>query len=360
MAEIKNGLSIEFISHPGDTLFELLQQYGISQKELSIKTQTSEKHINEIINGKKSITVSFAKKLENVFKPSASFWINRQNIYDERIESIRVIENISQEEKDIVSLFPVQELSKYGYIKAGRNIVENVLSLRKFAATSNLLETPNVLNYMLAGVSFKKDKTSSKSNDYKLYSWLRMCQIETESTYNPNNYDEKKLKESLPKIKELSLLEDFSIAYERLISILYECGINFKIVKNFKSLPVQGFIKTVNNNVSLCTTIKWHREDVFWFTLFHEIGHLLSKRNSYAFIDFQDDEEAKANNFARDYLVSTTSYSELEQNISERSIKRCAKTNNVCPAIVVGRLEKEKKILPNQYKYLIRQIVFAE
>lgn len=359
MVETKNGLSIEFISHPGDTLLELLEQYGVSQKELSLKTQTSEKHINEIIKGKKSITVSFAKKLENVFKPSASFWISRQNIYDERIESLRLIENISQEEKEVVSLFPIQELSEFGYIKAGRNVVENVLILRKFAATSNLLNTPNVLEYMLADVNFKIDNTPSTFNEYKLYSWLRMCQLETEDKYNPNIYSEKRLKESLNKLKELSLLDDFNLAYERLINILFECGINFRIVKNFKSLPVQGFIKTVNNNVSLCTTIKWHREDVFWFTLFHEIGHLLSKRNSYAFIDFRDDEETKANNFARDFLISPSSYKELEHDINELNIINCARLNNVCPAVVVGRLEKDKKIPPNHYKYLVRKIVFA-
>ena len=121
MAETRNGLSTEFISHPGETLLELLEQYGVSQKELSIKTQTSEKHINEIIKGKKDISVAFAKKLENVFKPSASFWINRQNIYDEKIETIRIIENISKEEKQALKQFPISELVELGYLKDERN-----------------------------------------------------------------------------------------------------------------------------------------------------------------------------------------------------------------------------------------------
>ena len=133
MAEIVNGLSTEFISHPGETLLELLEQNNISQKELALKTQTSETQINLIIKGKKDISVQFAKKLENVFHPSASFWINRQNIYDEKMESIRIRENISIEEKEIYKKYPIKHLISLGYIKDERNEVENILSLRKIA-----------------------------------------------------------------------------------------------------------------------------------------------------------------------------------------------------------------------------------
>ena len=73
------------LSHPGDTLFELLEQNNISIEDLSIKTHTSEKYISEVINGKKSISPSFAKKLESVFKLSGTFWINRQQIYDKKV-----------------------------------------------------------------------------------------------------------------------------------------------------------------------------------------------------------------------------------------------------------------------------------
>ena len=230
MAETRNGLSTEFISHPGETLLELLEQYGVSQKELSIKTQTSEKHINEIIKGKKGISVAFAKKLENVFKPNASFWINRQNIFDEKVETLRIVANISKEEKQVLKQFPVSELIKLHYLEDERNDVEKVLSLRKFAGTSNLLNTIDVLNYMLPNLAFKTDNTKSKANPYKMYSWLRMCQIETETIYNPNVYDAKMLKDSLDEIKKLSLLKDFDLAYSKVSKMLYDCGINFKIV----------------------------------------------------------------------------------------------------------------------------------
>ena len=359
MVETKNGLSIEFISHPGDTLLELLNQYGISQKELAAKTETSEHHINEVVNGKKSITIAFAKKLETVLKPKASFWINRQNIYDEKIESLRIIENISDAEKEIYRYFPTKQLVQLGYLKESRNEIENILNLRKFASTSNLLAVPYILSVMLPSLSFKSDKSTEKINLYNLYSWLRLCQIETESIHNPNLFNEKLLKEKIPDIKKCTLESDINKAYEKTVKALYECGINFRIVKNIQSLPVQGYIKTVGNNVSLCVTLKWHQEDVFWFTLFHELGHLFQKRNDRAFIDFNGKEEDEANRFAENCLISPLSWKKLiSQPISERTILLCSKENGVCPAIVIGRLKKEKLIPQSHYCNYQRKIIW--
>ena len=341
MAETRNGLlTEEFISHPGDTLLELLEQYGVSQKELAVKTETSEKHINEIIKGKKNISVSFAKKLENVLPPDVSFWINRQAIYDEKMETLKIKNNITKEEKDMIKKFPMKELEQYGYISTNDNDVDKVLKLRKFCSISDLRLVEAALNVMSFSVAFKMDNTSKEVDPYRLYSWLRMCQIETESIHNPNYYDIAKLKESLEEIKKCSLLSDSKEAYLKVVDILYGCGINFKIVRNLKSTPVQGYIKTLNDKISLCVTLKWHYEDVFWFTLFHEIGHLLQRRNNKIFIDFDDEENA--NEFAKNYLISKSSYDALVKGeINEERILKCAKDNNISPSIVIGRMKKE-------------------
>ena len=87
MVEIVNDTANKtLVSHPGDTLLELLEQNSVSQQELALKIGTSEKYIDQIIKGKRSINVSFAKKLEKVFSLDASFWINRQAIYEEKLK----------------------------------------------------------------------------------------------------------------------------------------------------------------------------------------------------------------------------------------------------------------------------------
>ena len=55
MAEKMNGLSLDFIIHPGETLKEVLEEKQMSQEELAIRTGFSPKHVSEDVNGKKGI-----------------------------------------------------------------------------------------------------------------------------------------------------------------------------------------------------------------------------------------------------------------------------------------------------------------
>ena len=47
MATNMNGLSLDFLIPPGDSLQEILDAKNISQKELAIRTGLTTKHINQ-------------------------------------------------------------------------------------------------------------------------------------------------------------------------------------------------------------------------------------------------------------------------------------------------------------------------
>ena len=56
MAVKMNGLSLELLSHPGETLNEVLESNNMSQKELAARIGISTKHINQIISGQVKIS----------------------------------------------------------------------------------------------------------------------------------------------------------------------------------------------------------------------------------------------------------------------------------------------------------------
>jgi len=64
----------DWISPPGDTLLEILELKGITQKELANKTEVTPKHINKIVKGTAPITPDMAIRLERVTGTSAKFW----------------------------------------------------------------------------------------------------------------------------------------------------------------------------------------------------------------------------------------------------------------------------------------------
>ena len=85
MMENVNGLSLELLVHPGESLKELLEEKNMTQEELAIRTNYSPKHISEVIRGKKDISSEFANCLEYATGVPAHFWINLQANYDKEI-----------------------------------------------------------------------------------------------------------------------------------------------------------------------------------------------------------------------------------------------------------------------------------
>ena len=59
---------IEQLCHPGESIAYIIEDKGISQKELAIRTGFTEKHISAVINGEKSISDKLAIALEKVLE----------------------------------------------------------------------------------------------------------------------------------------------------------------------------------------------------------------------------------------------------------------------------------------------------
>lgn len=81
--------NFEFALHPGKILERYLKNLKMTQKELAIKTNINKTVINEIIKGKRSITLNIALRFEPIFEMPAKFWYNLQNDFDEALLRIK-------------------------------------------------------------------------------------------------------------------------------------------------------------------------------------------------------------------------------------------------------------------------------
>ncbi len=76
---IKNPLPM----HPGKVLAEIyMSQLELNQSDLARQCHCSPRKINEIVNGKRGISPSFALVLEEVLGTSAEMWVRMQAEYD--------------------------------------------------------------------------------------------------------------------------------------------------------------------------------------------------------------------------------------------------------------------------------------
>jgi antitoxin HigA-1 len=69
--------------HPGKVLADYyMKEMSLNQTALAKKCQCAPRKINEIVNGKRSISPSFAIVLEAVLGTSAEMWVSMQAEYD--------------------------------------------------------------------------------------------------------------------------------------------------------------------------------------------------------------------------------------------------------------------------------------
>lgn len=340
-----NGLSLDLIVHPGETIKEVIEDRNMTQEELAIRTGYSAKHVSEVISGKKFISSRFANSLEYALNIPMEFWINLQGIYDKEVCELENINNISSIELEISN--DLKDIVKYceknNIMPCSSNKQITVLNLRKFLNVTDLNKIPSLPFQQMAFRGSKKNKV----NIYVLHAWKKICEYLTEKVSVVNSFDKEKLKLKYDDIKKTMFLP-IDQMIEKLKEIFLDCGIVFEIVKHFTGAPVQGFIQKKDDKVILCMTIRQSFSDIFWFTLFHEIAHLVNEDfiNQYVDYNFVESEvEKKADNFARNILINENDYKEFLQkgNIKYIDIKNFASSQNVLPGIVIGRLQNDMK-----------------
>ncbi len=345
MVQKLHHTSPDLLIHPGETISEILEDRGISQKELAIRTGFTEKHISTVINGKKSISAKLALSLENALDIPSSFWKNLQINYDLEVESFNEINNISKLEIEIA-----KEIIKPVEVITGNDLNTpsdsfGVWALRRLLGVSNLVSIEKL------NTGFYRGQFSVDTSKYIMYAWQYLSEKECENqTEKPLNIE--LLNSKLDYIKSIMLTEPLTHV-DSIRKVLNECGVLFTVKKHVTKAPINGLtVKTKNDKVMIAMTIRNKYADTFWFSLFHEIAHVLNKD----FLVDQNDQskatdiEQAADEFARNILISPTDYDSFIEtgDFSDSRILEFAKSIKVLPSIVVGRLMKDELISWNQ------------
>ena len=199
-----NGLSLDLLVHPGETIKEVLEEKKMSQEELAIRTEYSPKHISEVVRGKKDISSEFANRLEYALGIPASFWMNLQSNYDKEVFEINSLSNI--EEKELNILKDLKDVIKFcenaEIIECNSKKEITVLNMRKFLNLNNLCSIPSL---SIQQVAFRGSK-ANKVNVYVLYAWQKLCEYFTNKIKITNSYDIEKLKTKYEDIKRTMFL----------------------------------------------------------------------------------------------------------------------------------------------------------
>ena len=351
MAAKKIGISRDLIIHPGETIADVLEERGITQAELAAQTGVSPAYVSNVISGKRDISAKFAFALEYALGVSKTFWLNLQTNYDAEMLDFAEEQTITDEECIAINALKdvVKHLRKKGVLPMDESKEVSILSLRKALQMSNIAN----LKEIIPTGFFRMAKRTV--NPYVLGAWVRMCQLSAGRKKVTTRFDKAKVDDLILEIKNIMLKQDADIQKE-LKEIMSRYGIDFSIVKNFRGAPVQGYIALKDDETyQMVLTIRGAYADIFWFSLFHEIGHIVNGDVGKAakFIDCGSDKqkELAADLFARDKLIDPAAYRRFVDNrrFGIEAIRDFAKAQGIMPYVVIGRLQRETTI---GYEYL--------
>jgi len=323
---------------PGATIKEQLVYRNMSQKEFAFRMDMSEKHISRLINGEVQLTADMAMRLEMVLGLPAHFWNNLEMIYREKLIKAQA-ENEMDADLETVKKIPYNEMAKNGWVETTHNHKERVFFSRKFFEVVNL---DLLHNPLIPGIACRKLGEGEKS-DYALIAWAQKAKIDARKA-SVDAINIARLKELIPEIRMMTA-QNPSDFCPVLCKKLAECGIALIFLPHIGGSFLHGATFYDGPKIVIAMTVRGKDADRFWFSLFHEFGHIILGHINQTNGTTNDDEYA-ADEFAKNTLIPPDQFTAFtsKENYDKASIVLFAKHIGIDVGIVVGRLQKERLI----------------
>ena len=330
---------------PGELLADTLAAKGISQTELAKRTGRPIQALNEIIKGKKAITPETALELERVLGTPAYIWLNLERDYQynkARLEDLRRLDAQVEEAR----AYPYAVMAKLGWVAVTRDPSERVRELLKYFGVARLSAVTKVQS-----VAYRKSRTKDASPQ-ALAAWLRKGEIEA-AEIETKPFDAQKLKAALPRLRQMTQLSPAK--FQRpLCDLCAECGVAVVFVPHLPRTHANGAVRWLNKETVLVQLSVLHKyDDIFWFSLFHELAHPLLHGKRDVFVettgDHRGEKEQEADDFAADTLIPPEGYAKLAAMpvYSRAAVVAFAQRLGIAPSILVGRLQHEGLLPPS-------------
>jgi HTH-type transcriptional regulator / antitoxin HigA len=334
-AKRQYGFEPDYAVPPGATLKDTIESLDMSQAELAKRADLTVQTINRIIKGDQPITFDTANRLELVTGVPARFWNNLESNYQEQQARIKELEEM---ERDIAWLktIPTKELIDRGEIEPQQDKVLLLREVLGFYGVNSVSSWHSVWDEPAVAA---RRSPCFESHPGPASAWIRMGERQAQKIdckpYNAAMFSDALVDIRAATVKDpdefIPLMQDRCAA----------AGVAVAFVPEMKKVPWNGATEWLSpDKAMILMNIRGKYEDKFWFSFFHEAGHVLHDKKKCVFINNgseDDPAEVRANDFAASFLIPSE-WNEIIADIkSAAHIRRLANQIGVSPGIVAGR-----------------------
>jgi HTH-type transcriptional regulator/antitoxin HigA len=332
---------------PGDHIEEQLEVRGWTQEDFADIIGVSIQTVNKLIKNKTQITASIALALAEAFDQTPQYWLNLNTLYQLQLTDYSAKGKEIQLRKEIYQRMPINEMAKRGWIQKGKSIQDLVAAILQFWNWAQLDFTQLDTQMRPA---FKKSEAFAKNfSPHFAMCWFQMAKNVAAQMATPT-YDKAGLERLYPQIPYYSMREN---GVTEFLEALQAVGVKFFMLGHLKGTHIDGAAFMSQQNPTIVYTGRYTRLDNFWFTLAHEIAHILLHvmDNSFWFIDIESNEtnqlEIEANQFAQKVLKHPeiiAFFAGKMDYLQTPQIRACAQTLEIHPCLVIGALTHTRKL----------------
>jgi len=335
-------------SHPGETLQDKLEELGIGPKEFAVRADKPEKTITAILNGESAITPDMAIQFERVLGISANFWLQRQANHDESIardkEALKLSDAIPW-----MKSFPVAEMIDLKWIPNVKSDLEKAAALLEFFGIASFNAWGSYYLGQKLKVAFRISLAGTKQPE-AISAWLRRGELLANELSAPD-YDKNSFEKILPDLKKIMARHPKNFE-KKIQAKALEAGVKVVYSTCLPKAPINGATRWIGDNPVIQLSGRFKRNDIFWFTFFHEAGHIIKHGKKDIFLEDVDysekdlQKEKEADEFAVKWTLSHEEFNEIIKHpeLTDDMIIDFAQRFGTHPAMIIGRLQHTEKI----------------
>lgn len=347
----------DWASPPGETIIDVLRERSISIDDFAQRMRKSERETLELLRGREPITLGTARQLEKVLGASVEFWMSREFRYRQQIEGAKL------DDSGWLQSLPVSDMLKFGWLRPASKGSDLLAACLQFFGVPSVAAWHRAYGPLGRKYSFRTS-VSFESRPGALLAWLRRGEIEGDAiecaAWSPIAF-----KSALDSVRALTREGDPSRFLPKLRELCAKTGVAVVVVRAPGGSRASGATRFLSKNKALLLlSFRYLSDDQFWFSFFHEAGHLLLHGVGEVFVEGlgrdETAEEREANEFAFGTVIPAefrAEFSRLPPNAF--AIARFAKRSGIAPGVVVGQLQHYHRLKPNHFNNLKRRYEWA-
>jgi HTH-type transcriptional regulator/antitoxin HigA len=331
-------------SPPGETIRAVLHAKGVSIDVFRHEIGLDENQAAALLAGVLPVTPAIAKSLAKSVGSSPHFWLERQKQYRDSLEKLAAAE---PELLEWVASFPIKKMVDAGWLPKPYAKGDVAFELLDYFDIESVAEWHKEYAARLGLAKFRTSEAFQNHLSTTL-AWIRRGEL-LAGDVECAKWDRESFSASLQELKLLSKIED---PKEFLPVLQRECakhGVAVIVTRSIPGCAASGAtIMLSKDKALLLLSARFLSDDQFWFSFFHEAGHLVlhgGEPHIECESDLTSKQEVEANQFAEKIIMEPAGEAALETvTINPFSIARLARQCSVSNGVIVGQLQHRGRI----------------